>query len=155
MGICEPVFDPSKEQCSSEVYSNNITSLSMSCPPIPPSPKHPVTLKLETTIKNYIITTLISQSSALIQLDTLQFCSQIGDQACVFTNSNFKILFIQTTKDTLDNWILNSEAQNKGANLINNVRIIWCLDDATWKCHCSKSGNSYTFELRNWANDAI
>ncbi|MER5175960.1 MAG: FxLYD domain-containing protein [Candidatus Nitrosocosmicus sp.] len=56
-------------------------------------------------------------------------CRQIGDQACIFANSNFKILFIQTTKDNFGNWVLNGEAQNIATNPINKVRIIWHLYD--------------------------
>jgi len=63
-------------------------------------------------------------------MDTLQFCKLIGDQACVFMNSNFKILFNQTTQDNFGNWVLNGEAQNIGANPINNVMVVWHLYDA-------------------------
>jgi hypothetical protein len=63
-------------------------------------------------------------------MNTLQFCNLIGDQACVFMNSNFKILFNQTTHDNLGNWVLNGEAQNIGSNPINNVMVVWHLYDA-------------------------
>jgi hypothetical protein len=54
----------------------------------------------------------------------------IKDQAGVFTNSNFKILFSQMTKGNLGNWVLNGEAQNIASNPINNVRVILHLYDA-------------------------
>ncbi len=60
----------------------------------------------------------------------MQFCNLIGDQACVFMNSNFEILFNQTTQDNLGNWVLNGEAQNMGTNPINNVRVVWNLYDS-------------------------
>ncbi len=44
-------------------------------------------------------------------MDILLFCKLIGEQACVFMNSNFKILFSQTTQDSFGNWVLNGEAQ--------------------------------------------
>ena len=47
----------------------------------------------------------------MVSIDTIQFCNQIGDQACVFANSNMKILFNQTTKDSFGNWLLNGEAR--------------------------------------------
>jgi hypothetical protein len=87
-------------------------------------------------IKYYITNPIIQQQvtqqpdNALIQLDTLQFCNQLGDQACVFTYSNLKTLFVQTTKDNLGNWDLNGEAQIIGPFTINNVRIVWHLYDA-------------------------
>jgi hypothetical protein len=56
-----------------------------------------------------------------ISLNTTQFCNLIGDQPYVFMNSNFKILFNQTKKDKLSNWILNGEAQNIGPNPLNNI----------------------------------
>ena len=64
-------------------------------------------------------------------MDTLQFCNLIGDQACVFMNSNFKMLFNQTTQDNLGNWNLNGEAQNIGANSLNNVMVVWHLYDSS------------------------
>ncbi len=45
-------------------------------------------------------------------------------------NSNFEILFNQTTQDNLGNWVLNGEAQNMGTNPINNVRVVWNLYDS-------------------------
>jgi len=54
----------------------------------------------------------------------------IKDQACVYMNSNLKILFNQTSKDTLGNWNLNREAQNIGPNPLNNVRVVRHLYDA-------------------------
>jgi hypothetical protein len=99
--------------------------------------KHPkVSSETDSVIKYYIIDPRIQQqvtqqpANALIQLDTLQFCNQIGDQAGVSTNSNLKIIFVQTTKDSFGNWIQNGEAQNIGAFTINNVRAVWHLYDA-------------------------
>ncbi|MER5176540.1 MAG: FxLYD domain-containing protein, partial [Candidatus Nitrosocosmicus sp.] len=96
------------------------------------------TTKIENqVIKNYIHSSPVVQkqiskspTNGLIQLDIEQICIQIGDQACISANSNFKILFIQTTKDTFGNWILNGEAQNIASNPINNVRITWHLYDS-------------------------
>lgn len=62
-------------------------------------------------------------------MDTTQFCNLIGDQACVFMNSNFKILFNQTSKDNFGNWNLNGESQNIGPNPLNNVMVVWHLYD--------------------------
>jgi hypothetical protein len=45
-------------------------------------------------------------------------------------NSNFKILFNQTTQDNLGNWNLNGEAQNIEPNPINNVIMVWHLYDS-------------------------
>jgi hypothetical protein len=45
-------------------------------------------------------------------------------------NSNFKILFNQTTQDSFGNRILNGEAQNIGANPLNNVMVVWYLYDS-------------------------
>jgi hypothetical protein len=90
----------------------------------------------DTVIKYYITNPIIQKqvtqqpSTSLTQLDTIQFCNLIKDQACVFTNSNFKILFSQTTKDSFGNWVLNGEAQNIASNPINNVRVILHLYDA-------------------------
>ena len=56
----------------------------------------------DSVIKFYIMNPIIQQqvaqqpSNVLIPMDTTQFCNLIGDQACVFMNSNFKILFNQT-----------------------------------------------------------
>ncbi len=66
----------------------------------------------------------------MVSIDTIQFCNQIGDQACVFANSNMKILFNQTTKDSFGNWLLNGEAQNIAPFTINNVMVVWHLYDA-------------------------
>ena len=90
----------------------------------------------DTVIKYYITNPIIQQqvsqqpTNALIPMDTLQFCNLIGDQACVFMNSNFKILFNQTSKDNFGNWNLNGEAQNIGPNPLNNVMVVWHLYDA-------------------------
>ena len=90
----------------------------------------------DTVIKYYITNPIIQKqitqqpSTSLTQLDTIQFCNLIKDQACVFTNSNFKILFSQMTKDSFGNWVLNGEAQNIASNPINNVRVILHLYDA-------------------------
>jgi hypothetical protein len=95
-----------------------------------------VSSETDSVIKYYIIDPIIQQqvtqqpANALIQLDTLQFCNQIGDQAGVSTNSNLKIIFVQTTKDSFGNWVQNGEAQNIGAFTINNVRAVWHLYDA-------------------------
>jgi hypothetical protein len=94
------------------------------------------TSSTDTVIKYYITNPIIQQQVAqqpanvLIPMDTLQFCNLIGDQACVFMNSSFKILFNQTTQDNLGNWMLNGEAQNIGANPLNNVIVVWHLYDA-------------------------
>jgi hypothetical protein len=95
-----------------------------------------VSYETDSVIKYYITNPIIQQQAAqqpanvLIPMDTLQFCNLIGDQACVFMNSNFKILFNQTTQNNLGNWVLNGEAQNIGANPLNNVMVVWHLYDA-------------------------
>ena len=100
-----PIFDLFTEICYwNEKYKTNSTE---SCE------KHPkVSSTTDSVIKYYITNPIIQQQVAqqpanvLIPIDTLQFCNQIGDQACVFTNSNLKILFNQTTKDSFGNWVL-------------------------------------------------
>jgi hypothetical protein len=63
----------------------------------------------DSVIKFYITNPIIQQQVAqqpanvLIPMDTLQFCKLIGDQACIFMNSNFKILFNHTSKDNFGN----------------------------------------------------
>jgi hypothetical protein len=83
-------------------------------------------------ITNPIVLQKVSQlpTTDLIHLNTLDFCRQVGDQACIASNSDFRLLLIQTSKDTLGNWILNGEAQNVGTHLIKNIRIVWILYDA-------------------------
>ena len=84
----------------------------------------------DSVIQYYITNPIIQQqvaqqpSNTLIPMNTTQFCKLIGDQACVFMNSNFKILFNQTTKDNFGNWNLNGESQNIGANPLNNVMVV-------------------------------
>ena len=51
--------------------------------------------------------------SKTFALNTSQICNLIGDQACVFMSSNFKILFNQTSKDNFGNWVLKGESQNR------------------------------------------
>ena len=90
----------------------------------------------DSVIKFYIMNPIIQQqvaqqpSNTLIPMDTLQFCKLIGDQACVFMNSNFKILFNQITQYNLGNWLFKCEAQNKGTFTMNNVMAVWHLYDA-------------------------
>jgi hypothetical protein len=97
---------------------------------------HKESSSTDTVIKYYITNPIIQKqvaqqpSNVLIPMNTIQFCNLIGDQACVFMNSNFKILFNQTSKDNLGNWILNGEAQNIGPNPLNNVIVVWHLYDA-------------------------
>ena len=132
-GLCHykgPKCNLPKEQCPPLTYD-----------PIPDlttnnNKKTTETSTTETVIKYYITNPIIQQqitnqsSNALIPLDTIQFCNSINDQACVFANSNMKILFVQTTKDNFGNWVLNGEAQNIGTFAINNVRVVWHLYDA-------------------------
>jgi hypothetical protein len=86
-------------------------------------------------IKNFIHSNPIVQQqilqspNKLIQIDTLQICNQIGDQACVSSNSKFKISFIQITKDVFGNWTLNGEVQNIDSLPHNQVRAILYLYD--------------------------
>jgi hypothetical protein len=114
------VCDPITKKCSTSVNKNRTTEIT----------------KTDTVIKYYITNPIIQQQVAqqplnvLIPMDTLQFCNLIGDQACVFMNNNFKILFNQTIQDNLGNWVLNGEAQNIGSNPINNVLVVWHLYDA-------------------------
>ena len=66
----------------------------------------------------------------MIRLDTIQICSQLGDQAFIDSNSNFNILFSQVTQDSLGNWVLNGEVQNVGNQLHDMVTTIFYLYDA-------------------------
>jgi len=77
----------------------------------------------------------------------LQFCNLIGDQACVFMNSNFKILFNQTTKDSFRNWILNGESQNICPNPLNNVMVVWHLYDSFGNVVGVTQGSTTPFNL--------
>jgi hypothetical protein len=145
MGIYEPcTYLP---QCSNSPYCTK-TPLPPGCPTTPDCTKTPSPpgcpsqhqsnddSKTDTVIKYYITNPIIQNqitqqpSNSLTQLDTIQFCNLIKDQAGVFTNSNFKILFSQMTKGNLGNWVLNGEAQNIASNPINNVRVILHLYDA-------------------------
>ncbi|MGN6351336.1 MAG: hypothetical protein ACTHL3_07725 [Candidatus Nitrosocosmicus sp.] len=83
-------------------------------------------------VTNPIVLQKISQqpTNDLIPLNTMDFCRQVGDQACIASNSNFKMLLIQTSKDPLGNWILNGEAQNIATHPLKNVRIVWSLYDS-------------------------
>ena len=87
-------------------------------------------------IKNYISNPAVQQqisqvpSNGLIRLDTLQICSQLGDQACIDANNNFQILFSQVTQDSIGNWVLNGEVQNVGNQSHNMVTTIFYLYDA-------------------------
>jgi hypothetical protein len=117
--------------------NNSTNSTNTSCyPPKNNNDNNKDTSSTDTVIKYYITNPIIQQqitqqpSNSLIPIDTLQFCNQIGDQACVFANSNMKILFNQTSKDSFGNWNLNGEAQNIGPFTINNVRVVWHLYDA-------------------------
>jgi hypothetical protein len=139
-GKCPP--DPCnvfKGDCKPAIpcLNNSPNSANSSCyPPKIKNDNNKDTSTTDTVIKYYITNPIVQQqitqqpSNSLTPLDTIQFCNLIKDQACVFTNSNFKILFSQTTKDNLGNWVLNGEAQNIASNPINNVRVILHLYDA-------------------------
>jgi hypothetical protein len=62
-------------------------------------------------------------------------------------NSNFKILFNQTTQDNLGNWNLNGEAQNIGANPLNNVMVVWHLYDSLGNIVGVTQGSPIPFSL--------
>jgi hypothetical protein len=129
-GICEPCTYLS--QCSNSPYCTKTPTP----PGCPPQHQNKDDSKTDIVIKYYITNPIIQKqitqqpSNILTQLDTIQFCNLIKDQACVFTNSNFKILFSQTTQNSLGSWVLNGEAQNIASNPINNVRVILHLYDA-------------------------
>jgi hypothetical protein len=128
----QPPCDTTKETCPTGPDCTK-TPLPPGCPTQPPTKE---SSKIDIVIKYYITNPIIQKqitqqpSSTLTQLDTIQFCNLIKDQACVFTNSNFKILFSQMTKDSFGNWVLNGEAQNIAFNPINNVRVILHLYDS-------------------------
>jgi hypothetical protein len=62
-------------------------------------------------------------------------------------NSNFKILFNQTTQDNLGNWNLNGESQNIGANPLNNVMVVWHLYDSLGNIVGVTQGSPIPFSL--------
>ena len=88
-----PICDLFTEICYwNEKCKTNSTEQSCDKPP-------KVSSSTDSVIKFYITNQQPPNSSSttsadvLIPMDMLVFCNLIGDQACVFINSNFKILF--------------------------------------------------------------
>jgi hypothetical protein len=97
--------------------------------------------RVQNSIRNFIMTnpTIIQQmqkqqqllNASLIQLDTMQLCQQLGNQTCISTQKNFKILFANTTKDAFGNWVLFGKVQNNSSIPLSQVRITLCLYNST------------------------
>ncbi len=106
-------------------------------------------------IKNYISSPTgqqqISQvpNNGLVRLDTLQICSQLGDQACIASNNDFKILFSQVIQDSIGNWVLNGEVQNVGNQPHDMVATIFYLDHAQGNIIGLNQGNTMPENLNS------
>lgn len=99
---------------------------------IPTSNSSLTDLLVKYYVTNPIFLQKIAQHSSddLFYLNTLNFCGKVGDQSCIASNSNFKILLMQTSKDAVGDWIINWEAQKIASYPIKNIQIIWSLYDA-------------------------
>jgi hypothetical protein len=109
-----------------------------------PHPKiiviHEVT-RVQNSIRNFILTdpTIVQlmqkqqqpPNASLIQLDTIQLCQQLGNQTCISTQKNFKILFANTTKDAFGNWVLFGKVQNNSSMPLSQIRITLYLYNST------------------------
>ena len=106
-------------------------------------------------IKNYISNPAVQQQisqvpgNGLVHLDTIQICSQLGDQACIDSNSNFKILFSQVIQDSLGNWVLNGEVQNVGNQPHDMVTTTFYLYDAQGNIIGLNQGNTMPVNLNS------
>jgi hypothetical protein len=84
----------------------------------------------KTIIRNIIIRESHQQQqqppkpNSLIQLDSEQICRELGDQACISSLHNFKLLFIHTTKDSLGYWGVTGEVQNISPKTISQLQVI-------------------------------
>jgi hypothetical protein len=70
-------------------------------------------------------------NSTLIPIDTIQLCRQAGDQNCVLSANNFKILAANITKDVFGSWILNGLVQNNSTAPLNQIRAVLQLYNST------------------------
>jgi len=79
-------------------------------------------------------------NSTLIPLDTIQLCRQVGDQNCVLSANNFKILAANITKDVFGSWSLNGLIQNNSTAPLNQIRAVLQLYNSTGNLVGSASG---------------
>jgi cytoskeletal protein RodZ len=79
-------------------------------------------------------------NSTLIPLDTIQLCRQAGDQNCVLSSNNFRILAANITKDVFGSWSLNGVVQNNSTAPLNQVRAVLQLYNSTGNLVGSASG---------------
>ena len=79
-------------------------------------------------------------NSTLIPLDTIQLCRQAGDQNCVLSANNFRILAANITKDVFGSWSLNGLVQNNSTAPLNQVRAVLQLYNSTGNLVGSASG---------------
>jgi hypothetical protein len=56
-------------------------------------------------------------------------CTQLGDQACIASNIDFKNVAAQIAPDAFGNWVLNGQVQNVGTMPHSNVTSILYLYD--------------------------
>ncbi len=118
-----------------------------------PHPKiiviHEVT-RVQNSIRNFIMTnpTIVQlmqkqqqlPNASLIQLDTMQLCQQLGNQTCISTQKNFKILYANTTKDAFGNWVLFGKVQNNSSMPLSQIRITLYLYNSTGNIVGMKQG---------------
>jgi hypothetical protein len=81
-------------------------------------------------------------NSSLIQPDTMQLCQQLGNQTCISTQKNFKVLFANTTKDAFGNWVMFGKVQNNSSMPFSQVRITVYLYNSTGKIVGLKQGST-------------
>jgi hypothetical protein len=79
-------------------------------------------------------------NSTLIPIDTIQLCRQAGDQNCVLSANNFKILAANITKDVFGSWSLNGLVQNNSTAPLNQIRSVLQLYNSTGSLVGSASG---------------
>jgi hypothetical protein len=72
-------------------------------------------------------------NSVLIPLNTTQLCRQAGDQQCVLSANNFKILAANLTKDVFGSWSLNGLVQNNSTAPLNQIKAVLQLYNSTGK----------------------
>jgi hypothetical protein len=129
-----------------------------------PHPKitiHEVT-RVQNSIRNFIMTNpAIIQpmqkqqqlpNFSLIQLDTMQLCQQLGNQTCISTQKNFKVLFANTTKDAFGDWVLFGKVQNNSSMPLSQVRITMYLYNSTGNIVGLKQGSTAPQNLNPMQN---
>jgi len=72
-------------------------------------------------------------NSVLIPLNTTQLCRQAGDQQCVLSANNFKIVAANLTKDVFGSWSLNGLVQNNSTAPLNQIKAVLQLYNSTGK----------------------